>query len=92
MLDTLPSPLPVLAMVEQTKETFSGQLVGEELLLVSSRGVSCRGRLRFKADGYGSGTLSCPDGRFGNVVGHMSGHMGIAYGTFDGRRFTLTVG
>jgi hypothetical protein len=88
----LDTPLPVLAMVEETKETFAGQLVGQELTIRSSRGSLCRGRLRLGEMGYGAAHFACSDGRYGNLTVHMRGSLGTAYGTFDGRRITLTVG
>lgn len=87
-----PASLPVLAMVEQTKETFAGELRGEELVIRSSRGGTCRGRVRFSGLSYGSGHLSCADGRFGSFSVHMAGGLGTAYGRLGSQDITLTFG
>ena len=80
--------LPALAIVETTKETFSGWTEGErkEVVLVSDdTGATCRGRI---ADGI----LRCSDGRTGLVRFQESylGYMGR--GTLDGEDLTVTVG
>ena len=85
-------PLPVLAIVEPTKETFSGSIRGETLVIRSDSGPGCSGRVRVDGYGYGFGSLSCSDGRYGNFTLHMVGRMGTASGSLDGKDFTLTVG
>lgn len=79
-------------MVEPTKETFSGSLAGETLLIRSDAGPSCKGQVRIGAGGYGFGNLSCSDGRFGHFKVSLRGHMGTAYGNLGGKNFTLTIG
>lgn len=89
---TAAAALPVLGIVETTKETLSGSLRGSELLVQFDRGASCVGRVRLGETGWGTGTLSCADGRSGRFVFHLVNGMGTAQGELDGEALTLTFG
>jgi hypothetical protein len=92
MQATVDAPLPIIAQVAASQESFVGHLDGETLVMSSSRGAVCSGRVRIGSLGYGHGNFVCKDGRAGNFSVHVSGRFGSAYGTFDGRRITLTLG
>jgi hypothetical protein len=84
--------LPVLGIVESTKETFVGSLAGRELVIRSDDSPAvCRGQLEMSGS-YGASLLECSDGRTGRVTIHLAGGRGVAHGTLEGRPFTLTVG
>lgn len=93
MIALIALSLPVLGIVETTKETFAGSLTGVELVLRSDdRPADCHARLVMGTSGYGSGSLVCSDGRAGHFSVHiLSGH-GTAYGSLDGKALTLSIG
>lgn len=78
------TPLPALAIVESTKETFSGTAVGDDVILRSDEGPSCHGSLS-------AGQLSCSDGRAGTFSYRRGISGGLAYGSLDDEDFTLVV-
>jgi hypothetical protein len=92
VLLALSAVLPVLGIVETTKETFSGSWTPTELVLRSDSGPICRGEIHMVGLGYGSGTLRCSDGRSGRFSVSMAGGRGSAYGTLDGKSLTLSIG
>jgi hypothetical protein len=91
MLADVPPPVPVVAIVETTRETFAGRMVGEELLIRSDGGPECSGRVRLVGTAA-YGNLRCSDGRFGHFTARLIGGRGSAYGTLGGQSFTLAIG
>lgn len=79
--------LPVLGMVETTKETFSGTAFGAELTFTSDRGCRCRAELRDRR-----ALVDCSDGRSGYLTWRPASRGGVARGTLGGEPVTVVVG
>jgi hypothetical protein len=90
---------PVSGQMERSDERFTGAFTGGgfrsgpgELILVSSRNVTCKGSVVYTTPRRGEGVLNCNDGRTGPV--HLSGFdsAGSGFGDLSGQRFTFTFG
>lgn len=87
------SALPASAMVEATKETFTGSLTGLDVEIRSDRtGTRCVGRLVFSAPAAGSGSLACDDGRSGRFSFQTTPLGALGYGSLGGKALSITFG
>ena len=89
--------IPVNGRMERSDESFQGAIAGSgyragtgELVLVSSRKVTCRGNFTNISRRRGEGVLSCDDGRTGSFRLAGSGGVGSGTGELAGQRFTFT--
>lgn len=86
------SVLPLIGIVETTKETFTGTLTGTQAVLVSDNGgPSCAARL---SPDRGEAYLTCSDGRTGFIRYQLNEdwRLGTGHGHLGGEPFTLVLG
>lgn len=92
MIDTLETPVPVVAQIVGSSELFRGQIDGQTIVIQSNRGPVCRGRVDMGDMGYGSGNMRCSDGRFGSFSVDVKGNYGTAAGRLGRQDIKITIG
>ncbi len=99
MLSACSTTLPVVGQMQRTDETFDGQVAvsgyrggSGDLVIVSSRHVTCRGAFTYISNRRGEGVLNCDDGRTGPFHLAGVGASGSGYGELSGQRFTFRYG
>ena len=91
--------LPVVGQMQRSEETFKGAVAvsgyrggSGDLVLMSSRNVTCHGGFTYISNRRGEGVLDCDDGRTGPFHLAGVGASGSGYGDLDGQRFTFRYG
>ena len=99
LLASCSTNLPVVGQMQRTDETFEGAVAvsgyrggSGDLVIVSSRHVTCRGAFTYVSNRRGEGVLNCDDGRTGPFHLAGVGASGSGYGELSGQRFTFRYG
>ncbi len=99
LLVSCSTSLPVVGQMQRTEETFNGAVAvsgyrsgSGDLVIVSSRNVTCRGAFTYISNRRGEGVLNCDDGRTGPFHLAGVGGSGSGYGDLNGQRFTFKYG
>jgi len=89
--------LPISGAVLNSTETFTGKatvhLLGDgNLILTTSKGVTCKGDFVHASQQQGSGTVACEDGRLGAFHFVTAGFSGTGSGTIGTESFHFRIG
>jgi len=89
--------LPVQGKVQNSTETFTGTATvhwrGDgNIVLATSKGVSCKGDFAFVNHREGNGTVKCEDGRLGTFEFVSAGFSGTGSGKIEQERFDFHIG